>query len=82
MSFILESDVTHLEWEKSKGDYLVTVNPDNPKKNEVIAIHRVSKAASQTNIIKGSVIFKKVSFYPKKPQIVILTAAKVVIFDL
>lgn len=60
----------------------MTVVPDNPKKNEVISIHRITKAATQTNFIKGSGIFKKVSFYPKKPQIVILTTAKVVIFDL
>jgi len=48
----------------------------------VIAIHRISKAATQTNFIKGSGIFIKVVFYPKKPQIVILTTAKVVIFNL
>lgn len=48
----------------------------------MIAIHRLSKAASQTNFIKGSGIFKKVSFYPGKPHIVILTAARVVIFNL
>ena len=56
--------------------------PDNPKKNEVITIHRLSKAASQTNFLKGSGLFKKVSFYPGKPQIVILTTSKVVIFNL
>lgn len=48
----------------------------------MISIHRFSKAASQTNFIKGSGIFKKVSFYPGKPHIVILTAARVVIFNL
>lgn len=58
------------------------MTPDNVKKNEVIAIHRLSTSATQTNFIKGSGIFKKVSFYPKKPQIVILTASKVVVFNL
>jgi hypothetical protein len=78
----LECDATHVEFEKTKGDYLVTVSPDNIKKNEVIAIHRLSKAATQTNFIKGSGIFKMVSFYPKKAQIVILTSSKAVIFNL
>lgn len=58
------------------------MSPDSQKKNEVVAVHRISKAASQTNFIKGSGIFKKVSFYPKKPYIIILTGGKVVIFDL
>lgn len=48
----------------------------------MITIHRLSKAANQTNFIKGSGIFKKVSFYPKKAQIVILTTSKVVVFNL
>lgn len=60
----------------------MTVAPDNDKKNEVIVIHRISKAASQTNFLKGSGLFKKVSFYPGKPQLVILTTSKVVIFNL
>jgi hypothetical protein len=42
----------------------------------------LSKAATQTNFIKGSGIFKKVSFYPKKPQIVILTTGRVVVFNM
>jgi len=32
--------------------------------------------------LKGSGLFKKVSFYPGKPQLVILTTSKVVIFNL
>lgn len=60
----------------------MTVSPDNIKKNEVISIHRISKAATQTNFIKGSGIFKKVSFFPKKAQIVILTTGRVVVFNL
>lgn len=80
--FQFEADVTHVEFEKTKGDYLVSVCPDNIKKNEVVAIHRLSKAATQTNFIKGSGIFKSVSFYPKKPQIVILTTGRVVVFNL
>jgi hypothetical protein len=48
----------------------------------VVSIHRISKAASETNFIHGGAIFKKVSFYPKKPQIVILTQSKVVIYNL
>lgn len=71
-----------MEFEKTNGDYFVTVSPDNIKKNEVISIHRLSKAATQTNFIKGSGIFKKVSFFPKKPQIVILTTGRVVVFNL
>ena len=51
----------------------MTVCPDNEKKNEVISIHRISKAASETNFIKGGNIIRKVYFYPKKPQILILT---------
>lgn len=74
--------MTHIEFEKTKGDYFVSVCPDNVKKNEVVSIHRLSKAATQTNFIKGSGIFKKVSFYPKKPQIVILTTGRVVVFNL
>jgi hypothetical protein len=58
------------------------VAPDNAKKNKVIVIHRVNKAASQTNFLKGGGLFKKVSFYPGKPQLVILTTSKVVIFNL
>ena len=65
-----------------KGDYFVTVCPDNEKKNEVISIHRISKAASETNFIKGGNIIRKVYFYPKKPQILILTTSKVVVFNL
>ena len=75
-------DIHHVEFEKAKGDYFLTVVPDNSKKNEVISIHRLTRAASQTNFIKGSGIFKKVSFYPGKPQIAILTATRVVIFNL
>ena len=60
----------------------MTVVPDNSKKNEVISIHRLTRAASQTNFIKGSGIFKKVCFYPGKPQIAILTATRIVIFNL
>jgi hypothetical protein len=60
----------------------VSVCPDNAKKNEVVAIHRLSKAATQANFIKGSGIFKSVSFYPKKPQIVILTTGRAVVFNL
>ena len=82
VGFKLESDVTHLEFEKTKGDYLVSVTPDNIKKNEVVAIHRLSSAATQTNFIKGKGIFRSVSFFPKKPQIIILTTGRVVIFDL
>jgi hypothetical protein len=78
----LEFDATHVEFEKIKGGYLVTVPPDNVNKNEVIAIHRLSKAATQTNFIKGSGLFKMVSFYPKKTQIVILTSSKAVVFNL
>ena len=75
-------DITHIEFEKSKGDYFLTVVPDNSKKNEVISIHRLSRAATQTNFIKGSGVFKKVGFFPGKPQIVILTATKLIIFNL
>ena len=82
ISFSAEADITHVQFQKSKGDYFLTVCPDNVKKNEVIAVHRISKAASQTNFIKGSGIFKKVSFFPKKPYIIVLTGAKVVIFNL
>lgn len=60
----------------------MTVCPDHSKKNEVISIHRISKAASETNFIHGGGIFKKVSFYPKKPQIVILTQTRVVVYNL
>ena len=60
----------------------MTVCPDNEKKNEVISIHRVSKAGSETNFIKGGHIIRKVYFYPKKPQILILTTSKVVVFNL
>ena len=77
-----EADVTHVEFEHSKGDYFVTVCPDHPKKNEVVSIHRLSKAATETNFIHGGAIFKKVSFYPKKPQIVILTQSKIVVYNL
>jgi hypothetical protein len=77
-----DDDISHLEFEKSKGDYFLTVAPDSAKKNEVVAIHRLSKAASQTNFIKGSGIFKRVGFYPGKPHIVILTAARVLVFNL
>lgn len=48
----------------------------------MVGVHRISKGASQTNFIRGGGIFKKVSFFPKKPYIIILTGAKVVIFDL
>jgi hypothetical protein len=48
----------------------------------VISIHRISRAATQTNFIKGSGLFKKVGFFPGKPQIAILTAAKLVLFNL
>lgn len=41
-----EADVTHVEFEHSKGDYFVTVCPDHAKKNEVVSIHRISKAAT------------------------------------
>ena len=77
-----KDDITHIEFEKTKGDYFLTVVPDNSKKNEVISIHRLSRAATQTNFIKGSGIFKKVCFYPGKPQIAILTAARIVLFNL
>ena len=60
----------------------MTVCPDHQKKNEVISIHRLSKAASETNFIHGGAIFKKVSFYPKKPQIIILTQSKIVVYNL
>jgi hypothetical protein len=82
VGFKLEADVTQIEFEKTKGDYFVSVCPDNVKKNEVVSIYRLSKAATQTNFIKGSGIFKRVSFYPKKPQIVILTTGRVVVFNL
>ena len=45
-------------------------------------MHRLSKAASETNFIHGGAIFKKVSFYPKKPQIIILTQSKIVVYNL
>ncbi len=60
----------------------MSVAPDNDKKNEVIIIHRLSKAASQTNFIKGSGLFKEVAFFPGKPHLVILTTSKVVVFNL
>ena len=75
-------DITHVEFEKLKGDYFLTVVPDNAKKNEVVSVHRLSRAASQTNFIKGSGVFKKVCFYPGKPQIAILTASRIVLFNL
>lgn len=28
-----DNDITHIEFEKSKGDYFLTVAPDNAKKN-------------------------------------------------
>lgn len=74
--------MTHVEFEKTKGDYFLTVCPDNEKKNEVIAIHRISKSASERNFIKGGGIIKKVHFYPKKPHVLILTNSKVVYFNL
>ena len=77
-----ESDVNYLEFEKTKGDYFVTVCPDNEKKNEVIAIHRISQSSSERNFIKGGSIIRKVQFYPKKPHILILTNSKVVYFNL
>lgn len=77
-----DNDITHIEFEKSKGDYLLTVCPDNEKKNEVICIHRLSNSSSVNNFLKGGSIIRKVHFYPKKPQILILTNSKVVLFNL
>lgn len=77
-----DNDITQVEFEKTKGDYFVTVCPDNQKKNEVITIHRISACASETNFIKGGSIIRKVHFYPKKPHILILTNSKVVVFNL
>lgn len=48
----------------------------------MIAIHRISKSASERNFIKGGGIIRKVHFYPKKPHVLILTNSKVVYFNL
>ena len=82
VKLVFENDITHLQFEKSKGDYFVTVCPDHNKKNQVISIHRITTSGSQKNFIKGKGIFKKVHFYPNKPQILILTSLSVIMFSL
>jgi hypothetical protein len=74
--------VSHIEFEKSRGDYFVTVCPEEAKKNEVISIHRISTSGTEKNFLKGGGIIKKVLFYPGKAQILILTSTKVVLFSL
>ncbi len=80
--FTFSSSVEQIEFEPTKGDYFLTVCQSNPKKNEIISIHRISQAASETNFLQGKGIFKQAYFYPKKPRIIILTQSKVVLYNL
>ena len=76
-----ENDITHLEFH-AKGDYFLTVCPNHTKKNEVILVHQLSKAASQKPFEKAKGIMQKVYFHPRKPNLIILTSNKIFIYNM
>ncbi|KAF3932001.1 hypothetical protein ABW20_dc0103219 [Dactylellina cionopaga] len=82
VTITVKKTVKHIDWHR-RGDYLVTVSPEDVRK--AVCIHRVSTHLSQTPFKEKSVtkgIPQRVQFHPSKPLLFVATKRYIRIYDL
>jgi ribosome biogenesis protein ERB1 len=81
MTIKYEHEISHIKVHH-KGDYFLTVCPDESKKSEKIMVHCLSKASSQKPFAKAKGVLEKAYFHPSKPLLVIMTRRSVFVYNL
>lgn len=71
--------VKHICWHR-RGDYFATVSPEG--QNRAVAIHQLSKHASQSPFRKARGIVQRVEFHPFRPHLFVATQRYIRIYDL
>ncbi|EWC48961.1 ribosome biogenesis protein ERB1 [Drechslerella stenobrocha 248] len=82
VTITVRKTVKYIAWHR-RGDYLVTVSPDDVRR--AVCIHRLSTHLSQTPFKEKSVtkgIPQRVQFHPSKPLLFVATKRYIRIYDL